>query len=215
MEGNIIAVAIGKTTVDFRQLGIGYANLGALLMASGLPYDSDAGRAMAASITSLMTGVAYRRSAELASVVGAYNGYARNSAAHVRVMRKHAAATDKPVAALLADLKTRGLLEDTLVWWGGEFGRTPFSQNKDGRDHNPKGFTVWLAGGGIKPGFSFGQTDEFGHEAVEDRVHMHDLHATVLHLLGLDHERLTWYHNGLEQRLTGFEGHGEIRELLA
>jgi hypothetical protein len=127
---------------------------------------------------------------------------------------KHAAATDKPVAALLQDLKARGLLEDTLVWWGGEFGRTPFSQNKDGRDHNPRGFTVWLAGGGVKPGFSYGQTDEFGYEAVENRVHMHDLHATVLHLLGLDHERLTYRYAGRDFRLTDVYGH-VVNDIIA
>ncbi len=118
----------------------------------------------------------------------------------------HAKATDKPVAGLIADLKARGLLEDTLVWWGGEFGRNPFAQNSDGRDHNPKGFTHFLAGGGVKPGFAFGQTDEFGHEAVTDKVHMHDLHATLLSLLGLDHERLTYRYAGRDFRLTDIEG---------
>ena len=97
----------------------------------------------------------------------------------------HAHATDQPVAGLLKDLKQRGLLEDTLVWWGGEFGRTPFSQGKDGRDHNPRGFTTWLAGGGTKPGHAHGATDEVGDTAVSGRLHMHDLHATMLHLLGL------------------------------
>lgn len=118
----------------------------------------------------------------------------------------HARATDKPVAGLLADLKARGLLEDTLVWWGGEFGRNPFSQGADGRDHNPKGFTHFLAGGGVKPGFAFGATDEFGHEAIEGKVHMHDLHATLLHLLGLDHEQLTYRYAGRNFRLTDVEG---------
>jgi len=119
---------------------------------------------------------------------------------------QHARATDKPVAGLLADLKQRGLLEDTLVWWGGEFGRTPFSQSKDGRDHNPRGFTVFLAGGGVKPGFSWGATDEIGHEAVEGKVHMHDLHATILHQLGLDHEQLTYRYAGRDFRLTDVAG---------
>jgi hypothetical protein len=119
---------------------------------------------------------------------------------------EHARATDKPVAGLLADLKSRGLLEDTLVWWGGEFGRNPFSQGADGRDHNPKGFTHFLAGGGVKPGFSFGATDEFGHEAISDKMHMHDLHATLLHLLGLDHEQLTYQYAGRNFRLTDVEG---------
>jgi hypothetical protein len=119
---------------------------------------------------------------------------------------EHAKATDKPVAGLIADLKARGLLEDTLVWWGGEFGRNPFSQGSDGRDHNPKGFTHFLAGGGVKSGFAFGATDEFGHEAVVDKVHMHDLHATLLYLLGMDHERLTYRYAGRDFRLTDVAG---------
>ncbi len=118
----------------------------------------------------------------------------------------HARASDKPVAGLLADLKSRGLLEDTLVWWGGEFGRNPFAQGADGRDHNPQGFTHFLAGGGVKTGFAYGKTDEFGHRAVENRVHMHDLHATILHLLGLDHTRLTYRFAGRDFRLTDVEG---------
>jgi arylsulfatase A-like enzyme len=120
----------------------------------------------------------------------------------------HARAVDKPIAGLLADLKQRGLLEDTLVWWGGEFGRTPYAEkNGTGRDHNPGGFTVWLAGGGVKPGISYGATDEFGAKAVENRVHMHDLHATILHQLGLDHERLTYTYAGRPFRLTDVDGH--------
>ena len=119
---------------------------------------------------------------------------------------RHARATDKPVAALLADLKGRGLLEDTLVWWGGEFGRTPFSQNNDGRDHNPPGFTIWLAGGGVKGGYAYGATDEYGFRAERNKVHMHDLHATILHLLGLNHERLTYRHAGRDFRLTDLYG---------
>jgi hypothetical protein len=119
----------------------------------------------------------------------------------------HAAAVDKPIAALLADLKQRGLLEDTIVWWGSEFGRTPYSQeNGTGRDHNPSGFTVWLAGGGFKRGFTHGQTDDFGFAGVEGRVHMHDLHATLLHQLGLDHMRLTFRHAGRDFRLTDVHG---------
>jgi hypothetical protein len=121
----------------------------------------------------------------------------------------HARATDKPVAGLLRDLKQRGLLEDTLVWWGGEFGRTPFSQGKDGRDHNPRGFTTWLAGGGVKAGHAHGETDEVGDTAVTGRMHMHDLHATILHLLGLDHERLTYKHAGRDFRLTDVAGRVE------
>jgi len=120
---------------------------------------------------------------------------------------QHALATDKPVAALLTDLKRRGLLEDTVVWWGSEFGRTPYAQNNGtGRDHNPGGFTVWLAGGGVKPGFAYGATDEFGHRAIEGKVHMHDLHATVLRLLGLDHEKLTYRYSGRDFRLTDVSG---------
>ena len=127
----------------------------------------------------------------------------------------HAAAVDKPVAALLADLKARGLLEDTIVWWGGEFGRTPYAQsNGTGRDHNPQGFTVWVAGGGFKPGYSHGATDEFGQHAVDNKVHMHDLHATVLHQLGIDHERLTFPYAGRNFRLTDVEGH-VVKDLIA
>ena len=126
----------------------------------------------------------------------------------------HARATDKPVAGLLEDLARRGLLEDTLVWWGGEFGRTPFAQGKDGRDHNPRGFTVWLAGGGSKPGYTHGATDEIGDNAVTDKVHMHDLHATLLHLLGLDHERLTYRYAGRDFRLTDVAGN-VIHEIIA
>ena len=119
----------------------------------------------------------------------------------------HARATDKPVAGLLKDLKQRGLLEDTIVWWGSEFGRTPYAQDKGtGRDHNSDGFTVWLAGGGFKKGISHGETDEFGHHAVADKVHMHDLHATILHHLGLDHENLTYRYDGRDFRLTDVHG---------
>jgi len=115
---------------------------------------------------------------------------------------------DKPIAGLLMDLKQRGLLDDTLVIWGAEFGRTPTVQgaSKDGRDHNPHGFTYWMAGGGVKRGFSYGETDEFGYYAAHDRVHVHDLHATILHLLGIDHERLTYRYGGRDFRLTDVEG---------
>jgi hypothetical protein len=127
----------------------------------------------------------------------------------------HALAVDKPVAGLLADLKRRGLLEDTLVWWGGEFGRTPYAErNGTGRDHNPGGFTVFLAGGGIKPGITHGATDEFGHHAIQDKVHMHDLHATLLHQLGLDHTRLTYRYAGRNFRLTDVAGR-VVSEILA
>jgi hypothetical protein len=127
----------------------------------------------------------------------------------------HARATDQPVAGFLADLKRRGLLEDTLVWWGGEFGRTPYAErNGTGRDHNPVGFTQFLAGGGVKPGFSFGATDEYGHHAVQDKVHMHDMHATILHLLGLDHMRLTYRYAGRDFRLTDVSGR-VVEEIIA
>ncbi len=120
---------------------------------------------------------------------------------------KHARRVDKPIAALLTDLQQRGLLEDTILWWGGEFGRTPYAQdNGTGRDHNPDGFTVWLAGGGVKSGYAYGETDEFGHKAVKNKTHMHDLHATILHLLGIDHERLTYRYSGRDFRLTDVHG---------
>ncbi|MDG2171062.1 MAG: DUF1501 domain-containing protein [Opitutales bacterium] len=129
--------------------------------------------------------------------------------------KEHAMAVDKPISGLLTDLKQRGLLEDTLVWWGGEFGRTPYAQkNGDGRDHNPTGFTVWLAGGGVRPGMVYGATDEFGQYAVENPVHMHDLHATILHLLGMDHERLTYRHEGRDFRLTDVFGN-VVHDIIA
>jgi hypothetical protein len=119
----------------------------------------------------------------------------------------HGPVLDKPTAALLIDLKQRGLLENTLVVWCTEFGRMPtFQKGAKGRDHNPSGFTTWMAGAGVKKGFSHGSTDEFGYKAVENIVTVHDFHATILHLLGLDHERLTYYHNGLERRLTDVDG---------
>ncbi len=127
----------------------------------------------------------------------------------------HGPIFDQPAAALLKDLNARGLLEDTLVVWTTEFGRMPtFQKGASGRDHNPKGFTVWLTGAGVKRAFSYGATDEFGYEAAEDLTTIYDLHATILHLLGLDHERLTYYHNGIERRLT--DVHGQIiRAVLA
>jgi hypothetical protein len=115
--------------------------------------------------------------------------------------------SDKPVAALITDLKRRGLLDDTLVIWGGEFGRTPMSEKSDGRDHNPYGFSMFMAGGGVKAGTTLGTTDEFGLRAVDDRVHVHDVHATILHLLGLDHRRLTFPRDGRDERLTINGGH--------
>jgi hypothetical protein len=129
--------------------------------------------------------------------------------AHDDVETNHgmmAARTDRPVAGLLTDLKRRGLLDDTLVIWGGEFGRMPMSEGGKGRDHNPHGFSVWLAGGGVKGGVVHGATDEVGLRAQVDRVHVHDLHATILHLLGIDHARLTFPHNGREERLTDTAG---------
>jgi hypothetical protein len=127
----------------------------------------------------------------------------------------HARVVDKPIAGLLTDLKQRGLLDDTIVWWGGEFGRTPYAEkNGTGRDHNPNGFTVWLAGGGFKKGFALGQTDEFGHRAIQEKVHMHDLHATILHQLGIRHEQLTYRHDGRDFRLTDVHGH-VVKEILS
>lgn len=119
---------------------------------------------------------------------------------------KNAREVDKPIAGLLQDLKTRGLLEDTLVWWGGEFGRTPTVEGSNGRDHNPEGFTMWFAGGGTKPGYHHGATDDYGFYATVDKAHIHDIHATILHLLGLDHERLTYRYAGRDFRLTDVEG---------
>jgi len=123
-------------------------------------------------------------------------------------------AVDQPIAALLADLKSRGLLEDTLVLWGGEFGRTPTAEGTNGREHHPFGFTMWMAGGGIRGGMVHGATDEFGWHAVESIVHVHDLHATILHLMGLDHERLTFRHGGRDYRLTDVYGR-VVSEILA
>ena len=119
---------------------------------------------------------------------------------------RNARAVDRPFAGLLTDLRGRGLLDQTLVIWGGEFGRTPHGQNADGRDHNNKGFSLWLAGGGAKPGFAFGQTDELGYEAVENPMDVHDLDVTIVHLLGLDHTRLTCPYAGRDMRLTAVKG---------
>ncbi len=119
---------------------------------------------------------------------------------------KNALAVDQPIAALLTDLRQRGLLDETLIVWAGEFGRTPFAQGSDGRDHNPFGFTIWLAGGGIKGGTIYGQTDEYGYKVVENKVEIHDLHATMLHLLGIDHKRLTFRFGGRDMRLTDVKG---------
>jgi hypothetical protein len=128
----------------------------------------------------------------------------------------HAAEVDQPIAALLNDLDRRGLLDQTLVVWGGEFGRMPFSEGQDapGRNHNPYGFSMWMAGGGVKGGITYGETDEFGFEAVRDRVHLHDLHATILYLMGLDHELLAYFHQGREETLTDVGGR-VVKEILA
>jgi uncharacterized protein (DUF1501 family) len=137
-------------------------------------------------------------------------------------MAKNCGMIDKPMAALLADLRQRGLLDSTLVVWGGEFGRTPMTEvrlaameaGREGRDHHALAFTMWLAGGGVKAGASFGQTDDIGFDAVEDKVHVHDLQATILHCLGLDHEKLTFAHQGRRFRLTDVGGR-VIRKILA
>jgi uncharacterized protein (DUF1501 family) len=143
------------------------------------------------------------------------NAHAENDKTH----REMAARTDQPIAALLKDLKARGLLEETLVVWAGEFGRTPVADGRypdkpAGRDHNPYGFTVWMAGGGIKGGRVIGATDEFGFAAVEDRVHVNDVHATILRLLGLDHRALTYLFEGRNQRLTDVGGDHEFAQRL-
>lgn len=136
---------------------------------------------------------------------------------HDALKQKHqelALEVDRPIAGLLKDLKARGLLEDTLVIWGAEFGRTPTAQGKDGRDHNPHAFTYWMAGGGVKRGFSYGETDDYGFYARENRVHVHDFHATLLHLLGIDHERLIYRYGGRDFRLTDVHGR-VVHDLIA
>jgi uncharacterized protein (DUF1501 family) len=139
----------------------------------------------------------------------AHNGVEEN-------LKIHCPEIDRPIAGLLADLEQRGMLEETLVVWGGEFGRQPVWQGENGgRDHNPKGFTYWLAGGGVKAGTSYGETDPLGHEAVVNRHHVRDLHATILHLMGLDHERVTYPYGGLDQKLTGVVPAEVIKGLLA
>ena len=128
---------------------------------------------------------------------------------------------DRPIAALLTDLQQRGLLDETLVVWGGEFGRMPVTETFNtggkpgGRDHNPKGFTYWMAGAGVKGGTSYGETDEIGQDAVVNRHHLRDLHATILHLMGLDHRKLTYFYGGLENKLTGVNEANVIRGILA
>ncbi len=136
---------------------------------------------------------------------------------HSELLRDHsqnAHEVDRPIAGLLFDLRARGLLKDTIVLWGGEFGRTPTAQGSDGRDHNPEAFTMWMAGGGVKPGLQYGSTDDYGYYAVENKVHFHDLHATILHLLGLDHKRLTYRYAGRDFRLTDVHGN-VVHDILA
>src|SRR5205807_10221401 len=128
--------------------------------------------------------------------------------------RKHARKSDQAIAGLLKDLKARGLLDETLVIWGGEFGRTPTSQGAKGRDHHSTGFSMWLAGGGVKGGHVHGATDELGFLATENKVHVHDLHATILHLMGIDHERLTYRYSGRDFRLTDVHG-VVVKEIIA
>lgn len=146
-----------------------------------------------------------------------YSGDTNGWDAHSDVNQNHSEycqRTDKPIAGLLKDLKQRGLLEDTLVIWGGEFGRMPMSEQGKGRDHNPWGYSVWLAGAGIQGGRAYGSTDEIGLRAATDKVHVHDFHATLLHLLGLDHYQLTYYHNGLDKRLTGPDEASVVHDLI-
>ena len=136
--------------------------------------------------------------------------------AHSELIRLHtrtALQVDQPIHGLLTDLKAHGLLQDTLVVWGGEFGRTPIAQSGDGRDHNPYGYTMWMAGGGVKGGSTYGATDDYGYFAVEDRMHIHDLHATILHILGMDHERLTYLYGGRNFRLTDVSGEPVLKIL--
>ena len=149
--------------------------------------------------------------------VQCYSGSGSGWDAHSDLEKNHTKycrQTDRPIAGLLTDLKARGLLDDTLVIWGGEFGRTPFNEKGTGRDHNPWGFTIWMAGGGARGGQTVGTTDEIGLRAVEDRSHVHDIHATILHLLGMDHLKLTYLHNGRDERAT-INGGEVIRKVLA
>jgi hypothetical protein len=139
-----------------------------------------------------------------------YHGAGSKWDAHSGIEKNHSTMCrqmDLPVAGLLTDLRQRGLLDQTLVVWGGEFGRTPMSEKSDGRDHNPTGFTMWMAGGGVRSGYAYGTTDDVGLHAVEDRLHVHDLHATILHLMGLDHRELVYLHKGRPERIDENEGH--------
>ena len=181
------------------------------------PETSDFGRSCLLARRLLEKGVRY---VQLFSG-GAFGSPRINWDGHEDMIRNHsreAVRIDRPIATLISDLKQRGMLQDTLVLFTSEFGRTPFTQSGSnvvgkGRDHNQEGFTVWMAGGGARPGIQFGATDDIGWRAVEDRMHWHDFHATVLHMLGIDHERLTFYHNGIKRRLTNV--HGEVvKEIL-
>jgi len=139
-----------------------------------------------------------------------YSGAGSKWDAHKGIEANHGKlcrAVDKPIAGLLTDLKQRGLLDETLVIWGGEFGRTPMSEQGDGRDHNPNGFSMWMAGGGVQGGQTIGATDELGLYAVQDKLHVHDVHATILHLLGVDHTQLVYHHKGRPERIDLNEGH--------
>jgi uncharacterized protein (DUF1501 family) len=138
-----------------------------------------------------------------------YHGAGSRWDSHSALEKNHSnlcAEMDKPVAGLIRDLKSRGLLDETLVIWGGEFGRTPMSEKGDGRDHNPTGFTMWMAGGGVTGGRTIGETDEVGLHAISERLHVHDLHATALHLMGVDHNQLVYFHKGRPERATINEG---------
>ena len=150
--------------------------------------------------------------------VQVYAGGANGWDAHSDVLKNHTdlcGATDKPVAGLLADLKRRGLWDDTLVIWGGEFGRMPMSESGKGRDHNPWGYSVWLAGGGVKGGLEYGATDDFCYNIAENPVHLRDLHATILHCLGIDHSRFSEKFRGLHVKLTGVEEAHVVKGILA
>ena len=139
-----------------------------------------------------------------------YSGAGSKWDSHAGIEAKHSSlchSVDQPIASLLADLKARGMLDETLVIWGGEFGRTPMSEKGDGRDHNPTGFTMWMAGGGVKGGKAYGSTDDLGLYAVEDRLHVHDIHSTILHLLGIDHTQLIYEHKRRPERIDQNEGH--------
>ena len=127
--------------------------------------------------------------------------------------RRHVLSVDQPIAGLIKDLKHQGMLDETLIVWTGEFGRTPFAQGRDGRDHHPFAFSLWMAGGGVKGGHTYGKTDDFGYYVVENKLEIHDLHATMLHLMGLDHERSTFRFSGRDMRLTDVHGH-VVKDIL-